>query len=378
MTDTALGVYVHFPYCVKKCPYCDFATQVVDEIPHEAYADRVIEELGQRRPNGAGRKLTSVYFGGGTPSLWAPPAFTRVLEAILEAFEHDTPEITVEANPGLSESSTLSALREAGANRVSFGTQSFHQESLDALGRWHQEEDSFSAVERARAAGFDRVSLDLIYAVPGQTPKRARDDIRALVSTAPDHVSAYCLTLDAKVPMAVDVAAGRVRLPPENDAVQIEDAVLEELAAAGFARYEISNHGRHDDVALHNNLYWTGGEYLALGASASGFLRTGPTGVRYTNVANAQRYLSAGDPTNRREELDAQTLLVERMFCGLRLVAGVDLEEVSAWSGLDAQARHGAVLDELVDEDLVVRHGSRVRPTARGLRFHNEVALRFF
>ena len=212
MTDTALGVYVHFPYCVKKCPYCDFATQVVDEIPHEAYADRVIEELGQRRPNGAGRKLTSVYFGGGTPSLWAPPEFTRVLEAILEAFEHDTPEITVEANPGLSESSTLSALREAGANRVSFGTQSFHQESLDALGRWHQEEDSFSAVERARAAGFDRVSLDLIYAVPGQTPKRARDDIRALVSTAPDHVSAYCLTLDAKVPMAVDVAAGRVRL----------------------------------------------------------------------------------------------------------------------------------------------------------------------
>ncbi len=379
-----LGVYVHFPYCLARCPYCDFASQVAETIPHEAYADAILAELDLRLEGGWPRgPVGTIYLGGGTPSLWAPRAVARLLRGLHERLEMlPDPEITLEANPGASESGTLAALREAGVNRISFGTQSTLPRVLETLGRWHRAEESLSAVERARAAGLSRVSLDLIYAVPGQTPKEAARDARALCATGPGHVSAYALTLEANVPMAVEVAEGRVRLPDEATAVAIEDAVLEALASAGYARYEISNHARPGEEARHNTLYWTGAPYLGLGVSAAGYRPlTGGRAERTTNARTAERYLShlrAGRlPHAQRETLEPRTVLGERLFLGLRLSRGVDLSALADTTGLDPWALFGPALERFEAQGLLVREGSRVRPTDLGLRFHDTLALAF-
>ncbi|RMG19370.1 MAG: radical SAM family heme chaperone HemW, partial [Deltaproteobacteria bacterium] len=310
------GVYVHFPWCLARCPYCDFATAVWDEIPHARYAKGVIAELERRlgTQDLSGRTFVSVYFGGGTPSLWEPRWLARVLDAIAARLPLEaTAEITLEANPGQVVEGRLADLRAAGINRVSFGTQSFSDAGLAALGRWHRATDSARAPEVARAAGIENVSVDLIYAFPGQTPEAATEDARRAAATGASHVSTYCLTLEARVPMAREVAAGRVRLPDEEAALAIEAALFSELAAAGFERYEISNHAREGRRAIHNSLYWSGGEYLGLGASASGFLREGAVGRRWRNHPSAAQYLERVerglDPAAEVERLEAETLL---------------------------------------------------------------------
>ncbi|MDF1561635.1 MAG: radical SAM family heme chaperone HemW [Deltaproteobacteria bacterium] len=379
-----LGVYVHFPFCLARCPYCDFASQVAEVIPHRLYADAVIAELDLRLAQGWPEvPVTSIYFGGGTPSLWEPAELGRVIRAVRERRRIlDDAEITLEANPGASESERLAAFREQGVNRVSFGTQSFQPRVLEALGRWHSAEESASAVARARGAGIENVSIDLIYAAAGATPEETVEDVRRAAAAGPDHISAYALTLEAKVPMARAVAAGEVVLPREELAIAIEDALLGALAEAGYWRYEISNHALPGREAVHNTLYWTGHPYLGLGVSASGFRRLPDgSGERTTNARTADRYLEhleAGRlPEASRERLERGTLLGERFFCGLRLHQGVDLDELSSWSGLDAQALHGRTLEKLELRGLVEREGRRIRPTARGLRFHDDISLAF-
>jgi oxygen-independent coproporphyrinogen III oxidase len=390
-----LGLYIHFPYCGRRCPYCDFAVSVVEAIPHRAYADAVLAELRMRLRGGAWseRAVASVYLGGGTPSLWAPAELGRVLDGIAAALPvAGDAEITVEVNPGAAESASLPELFAAGANRVSFGTQSFDPRHLHALGRRHTAEESASAVGRARAAGFENVSIDLIYGVPGQTVEDAARDVACAAATGADHVSAYSLTLHPGVPMEKDARAGRIRLPDEDAADAIETAVVAGLQAAGYPRYEISNYAPTDRRAVHNGGYWVGREYLALGASSHGFrLVSGPAaaepaaasgGLRYHNLSSAERYLATmaegADPTAKSEHLGADTLLQERLFLGLRLTDGVDLSALAAWCGIDPADRYGAVLAGLEAEGLVCREGLRVHPTERGLRFADSVAQRFF
>ncbi len=379
-----LGVYVHFPYCLARCPYCDFASQVAEVIPHEAYADAVIAEIELRFAEGwPEEEVSSIYFGGGTPSLWAPEQLGRVIGAIREKRRiSQRAEITVEANPGASETGHLAELQALGVNRISFGTQSFQPRVLETLGRWHTAEESSTAVARARAAGIENVSIDLIYAAAGATPEEAAEDVRLAVAAKPDHISAYALTLEAKVPMAVAVEKGEVTLPGEEEAVAIERVVLEGLAGAGYHRYEISSHARPGKAAVHNTLYWTGHSYLGLGVSAGGFRRLPDgSGERTTNARTAERYLehlSAGRlPESNRERLERDTLLGERFFCGLRLTEGISLSELSAWSGLAAQALPRRTLESLQLQALIEIEGDRVRPTGRGLRFHNEISLAF-
>ena len=377
------GVYVHFPFCLARCPYCDFATAVWDEIPHGAYARAVRSEIAWQvgAHDLEGRTIVSVYFGGGTPSLWEPRALASVLETLAARLSlASDAEITLEANPGQALEGRLADFAAAGINRISFGTQSFLDAGLEALGRWHRAADSRRATALARKAGIENVSVDLIYAYPGQTPAAAREEGRLATEASPDHVSAYCLTLEARVPMAREVAAGRIRLPTEETSVAIEDALLEVLEAAGYARYEISNYARAGRRARHNSLYWTGGEYLGLGASASGFLRTSDGGMRWRNHPSTERYLAlAGrgeDPTSERERLSSETLLRERLFLGLRMLDGVDLAEVAADTGCAPPAELEQALRHLESMGLIVRRGTRLAPTAQGLRFNDEIARR--
>ncbi len=379
------SVYVHFPYCAAKCPYCDFGVHVVASIPQRAFTDALLVELDRRleREPWPTEPAGSVYLGGGTPSLWDPAELGRFLEGLAARVPVAAgAEVTLEANPGVAESRHLAEARAAGVNRVSFGTQSFQPRVLRALGRWHDATESARAVDRARAAGIDDVSVDLIYGAPGETVAEAAADGRLAAASAPDHVSAYALTLDSGVPLARQVRRGALAVPGDAAVVAQEDALRGALEAAGLARYEVASHARPGHRAVHNTGYWTGATYLALGPSAAGHRLDGDGAAhRYQNhkgVGRWRRALDDGDlPAAFTETLNPETRLAEALLTGLRLVDGVDLDALFRRTGVDPRVRHAGALEGLVAEGLLARDGDRVAPTARGLRFQDTVALRF-
>jgi putative oxygen-independent coproporphyrinogen III oxidase len=387
----AFGVYIHFPYCLSKCPYCDFASRAEAVIPQERYTNAVLRELHERagqfsRPS---REVVSIYFGGGTPSLWDPPQVGRVLAACRELFPVGaSAEVTLEANPGTTDEARFSAFRALGVNRLSIGVQSFADSQLTVLGRKHSAKDALRAVRTARASGFENVSIDLIHGGEGQTVAGAARDAAAAVALGPEHLSAYALTLTGlaeDVPMAKAVRRGDIELPSDEDQASMGEAVRGELARGGYERYEISNYARKGFESVHNTLYWRGVEYVAAGCGACGFLRrrgSEAVGRRYMNDRSPERYLARVEETGlgeaSAEELDAEQHLRERLFTGLRLAEGIDLKLLEDDLGLPVRARYGAVVDRLVREGLASSEGERLRLTDRGLDLHSGVALRFF
>lgn len=378
------GVYVHFPWCLSKCPYCDFASRAAPVIPHERYADGLLAELALRAAEFPPRPATSVFFGGGTPSLWDAAEVARVLAALRAAYPF-TPdaEITLEANPGASDEARFAAFRAAGVNRLSIGAQSFQPEVLTRLGRGHTPDEVGRAVRAARAAGFDNVSIDLIYGAPGHTLERVRDDARRAVELGTDHLSAYALTLvhlAEEVPMARDVALGRVVVPDDDAQADMGEAVREELTKGGFTRYEISNYARPGRESQHNLLYWRGGAYLALGVGASGFAKApdGRGGARYMNKRAPEFWfadIEAGRVSEKdRESIDGPGHFLERLFTGLRLVEGLDLAALDAQCGTTAATLHAAVLERYARDGFATWDGRRIALTAKGLELHTSIA----
>ena len=242
------GVYIHYPYCLSKCPYCDFASRAETVIPQERYTDAVLRELRVRAREFPDREPISIYFGGGTPSLWDPPLFARVLAEVRSLWPvRADAEITLEANPGTTDEARFSAFREAGANRISIGVQSFAPRQLVSLGRKHSPEDAVRAYETARKAGFTNISLDLIHGAEAQTTELAGRDAAAAVDLGPEHISCYALTLVGlaeEVPMARAVRRGELTLPDDEASADMGEAVRAELSRGGYARYEISNYAR--------------------------------------------------------------------------------------------------------------------------------------
>src|SRR5256885_9400033 len=266
-----LGIYIHFPYCLSKCPYCDFASRAEAVIPQERYTEAVLRELRARAPEFAKprREVVSIYFGGGTPSLWDPHQIRRVLAACHELFDvKKGAEVTLEANPGTTDEGRFSAFRTLGVNRLSIGVQSFADSQLQVLGRKHSGSDAERAFHTARAAGFDNVSLDLIHGGSGHTVEGAARDAASAVALGPEHVSAYALTLTGlaeDVPMAKAVRRGEVVLPSDDEQAAMGEAVREEPFHGGDGPLEISNFARKGYEAVHNTLYWRGIEYVAAG-----------------------------------------------------------------------------------------------------------------
>jgi oxygen-independent coproporphyrinogen-3 oxidase len=313
------GVYIHFPYCVQRCPYCDFAIAVRRTIRHDRYRDAVERELAHKVPWFAARRAVSVYFGGGTPSLWRPDCIAAVLRSALAQFPPPPgvePEITVECDPaelsplraGPSAVERLTALRHAGVNRLSLGAQSFSPRQLQALGRRHGPEDIYAAVVAARQAGFRNLSVDLMIGLLDQSVQELDADLRALLSTRPEHVSLYLLTVEPRTPLSAAIRRGAApEIDPDAQAAAYRQ-VCDRLAEAGFAHYEISNFARrdgdHDLRARHNRLYWTGGEYLGLGVGAHSFRRLPPapgdhpagSGQRFANLRGIDPYLAVWAP----------------------------------------------------------------------------------
>jgi putative oxygen-independent coproporphyrinogen III oxidase len=390
------SAYVHFPWCLAKCPYCDFVSYVTPSIDHKAYADAVLRELGRREEEFAApvaetsetaRRLETVFFGGGTPSLWDAVELGRVLSAVRHRLaggtvelERDDVEVTVECNPTSLDEDRARKLLDAGVNRLSIGVQSLREERLRYLGRLHDVAGAKTAVRGALASGMPRVSADLIFGLPGQSPEDARAEALELVDLGITHVSCYQLTIEPGTRFGELARRGRLPLADDGAVADAFLAIDEALGGLGFGHYEISNYARPGEEARHNLGYWRGDEYLGLGCGAYGFLRASGApvrGTRWRNEVDPARYM-AGAPDSL-ETLDAETLLRERIMLGIRLEAGFDLEASARELGVEAwtpdRLRAAAWLE---GRGRLERVGSRLRVPRAAWLFTDDTAARLF
>jgi oxygen-independent coproporphyrinogen-3 oxidase len=361
-----LSVYVHFPWCLRKCPYCDFATSPLEraQIPHQAYADAVLRELAMRAPLLAEKRLGSVFFGGGTPSLWEPAQLGRVLSGIVAAFEQVSPEleVTVECNPSSLDRARAEALIAQGVNRLSVGVQSLDDDELRFLGRLHDRALALRALDAALSA-CERVSADLMFALPGQTEARFLGYVDTLLSLGLRHVSAYALTIEAATPFGAAQRKGLLTQAPDELYAALFASIEARFAAGGLGHYEVSNYAAHGEESRHNVHYWRGESYLGLGAAAVGCLATDGRGRRYRNHPDAPRYMerAASAAVEVFEEaLDAQALIREALMLGLRTEAGVDLAALGARLGVDPRQGREAALKRRLARGDVMSEGARI------------------
>ena len=372
-----LALYVHFPWCVRKCPYCDFNSYTLHgELEEQRYVEALQRDLEAQAPETAGREVISVFLGGGTPSLFSPRAMARLLES---ARRHLTLaadlEVTLEANPGTIERGRFSEYRAVGINRVSLGAQSFDDARLAALGRIHSADETRLAAAELHAAGIDNFNIDLMYGLPGQDAAAALRDLEAALALAPSHLSHYQLTIEAGT-----VFAGHPpTLPDEETSDRMLEACTARLAEAAFAQYEVSAYAAAGRRCRHNLNYWSFGDYLGVGAGAHGKLSLPAAGqvVRTTQMREPRRYLSAPGPeTFTRTAVSPHELPFEFMLNALRLVEGFDIGTFTGRTGLPWESVAGTMV-ALVGEGLIVASGPCYRASPLGLRFLNDVLLRF-
>ncbi len=381
------SLYVHIPYCIRKCPYCAFNSAALGPPPEEQYVEALLNELRRHgaQPSWNGRKISSLYFGGGTPSTFSPGLLLQVLDAADKVFGIAAgAEITVEANPGTISGEGLEALRRGGINRLSLGAQSFHSGLLRALGRIHSADETRKAISLSRAAGFDNLSLDLMYAVPTETLDDLEQDLLEICAHAPEHVSAYCLTIEAGTPFEAKAAAGELLLPDENAALAMMELVQTLLPQKGYEHYEISNYSLPGFHSRHNSSYWNGTDYLGIGAGAHSFSRSaqpGCWGVRWANIENPEAYMkcaaAAQDSAAEQEVLTASQAMCEFFFLGLRRMDGVDLQQFEERFGIAAANVYPGVIERLTADGLLNSEGRRVRLSARGFFVADSVAANF-
>ena len=397
------GVYVHFPWCLAKCPYCDFVSYVTPAIDHTGYADAVLREMDARTPTFEGRTVESVFFGGGTPSLWEPRELGRVLDGVRRQLgAGQRTEVTVECNPTSLDPERARALLDVGVNRLSIGVQSLTDDRLRFLGRLHDAAGARAAVLGALSAGMPRVSADLIFGLPDQSPEEARREALELADLGIAHLSAYQLTIEPGTRFGELARRGRLPLADDGHVADSFLAIDEALGARGFRHYEISNHARAGQEARHNLGYWRGDEYLGLGCGAYGFTREAPpaalastthsgerrvtrpaAGVRWRNEVIPDKYVG-GDAAAAatREPLDGETLLRERIMLGLRVDEGIDLDAIAEDLGVPAwtpeRRRAAAWLAERGRIERSGEGGSRIRIPRSAWLWTDDTAARLF
>ncbi len=377
------GLYIHIPYCLAKCPYCDFNSYAADRWPEADYVAALCAEMKHYagRPEWSCGSIPTIFFGGGTPSLFAPASIAQVLDTVatLWAIESGA-EITLEANPGTLLENMLGGFRAAGVNRMSFGVQSFQSQHLARLGRIHSADEARQAVRWARAAGFDNVSLDLIYALPHQSLDEWRDDLREALALETDHISAYNLTYEEGTPFHAWRGQGRLKQLDEDLELAMFDETQERLANAGYAQYEISNYARPGRACRHNLNYWQYGGYLGVGAGAHSYAPVQPHGERWGNERNPARYMerasSSGAAQAQHEALNPRQAQGEFVFLALRCRDGFDshvFERLFRLSFLQAFPH----VEAFIEEGLVECHERAWRLTQKGLRIADTIFASF-
>ncbi len=383
MDDATVGVYVHVPFCERICPYCDFAVVRAPTLAPEAedrYVEALLRELEARRGAFAGRRLETLYLGGGTPSLFAPGSVARLVAAVRAAFPGPAPqEVTIEANPGSLERERLPGFRAAGVGRISVGIQSFHDPTLRRLGGAHRAEEGRRALRACREAAFEAVSLDLILAAPGQTPELLAADLEEALAFEPDHVSAYELTVEPGTPFALAQRRGQLALPDEEAAVRLLEQAERVLEGAGLRRYEVSSYARPGREAIHNRRYWERRPVLGLGMGAVSSDPPGPGqpyGARRANPRALAAWL-AGEGVEV-EVIGAASARGEAVFLGLREVAGLEAARFAAEFGAPPRAFFAGPIAELVAAGLLRESAAGdLALTARGRLLSDSVFTHF-
>lgn len=371
-----LAVYVHIPFCVRVCGYCDFNTYAGMDATKGSYAGAVVAEIEAWAPDIAGREVTSVAFGGGTPGEMASESLVAIISAVRAAAPlAPDAEISLEANPGTTSGPALRALARAGVNRISFGAQSFDTDELAFLDRVHTPEATAASLYLAREAGIPSVNLDLMYGLPGQAPAAWEATLDHALALDPDHLSLYALTVEPGTPLDGRVACGEVApLDPDDVAAMYETAAAR-LAAAGYRGYELSNWARPGHESRHNRVYWTWGDYLGIGAGAHGFL----DGQRFENVAHPRAYIEAVGRSGRAGASavrpDTATSMSDWISLRLRLVEGFDPAGFAVTFGETLEAAAAPPLNACRAAGLIEDSGGRLRLTPRGRLLHNEVAV---
>ncbi len=385
MAKDAFSLYIHIPYCVSKCPYCDFNSHVVAAIPEQSYADALLRELEHYGNAGdwRGRTAQSIFFGGGTPSTFQPQTIGKLLAWAAATFPIDAGcEITLEANPGTVDSDKFFGYRDAGVNRISVGVQSFQPKLLEFLGRIHSADEARRALETVKRAQFENFSLDLIYANPGQTLADLETDLEIALEIQPPHLSAYNLTFEEGTPFHREHRAGKMTSLGEDEEIAMAELIERKLKRAGLQRYEISNYARPDCHSRHNVNYWRGGDYLGLGAGAHSYLRNadGVTGRRWSNEKNPARYMARVDRTApgvvEHEEIGRARAIGEFLFLGLRLTEGIGTNAFYRRFGKFPWEIYPRIKDWIEGDLLAVKQG-HLRLTKKGLLVANSIFVEF-
>ena len=371
-----LSLYIHIPWCVRKCPYCDFNShQQTETLPVDDYIAALTADLEQDLPLVWGRSVHSVFFGGGTPSLFSPEAIERILEACSARLRFaPNAEITMECNPGTAEHGRFERYLAAGVNRISFGIQSFDDGCLQRLGRIHDSGEAERAVKLAQDAGYANLNLDLMYALPEQTLAMALHDIEHAIALQPAHLSHYQLTLEPNTVFAARPPRG---IPAEDEAWDMQERCIEAMAAAGYAQYEVSAYAQPDRQCAHNLNYWRFGDYLGIGAGAHGKISSGANGTiqRRWKVKNPRDYLANASSDARiggDDPIALENRPFDYMLNALRLVEGFALSDFESRTGLNRSAI-AQELDHAILRGWLEREGDRMLPTELGRRFTNDV-----
>ena len=369
------GLYVHWPFCQSKCPYCDFNSHVAARIDQQQWLAAYLKEIDRLSDETPGRVLSTVFFGGGTPSLMEPDVVARIIERIRARWPiTNDPEITLEANPGSAEASRFSAYRQAGVNRVSMGLQALSDDDLRKLGRLHSADEALRAFDMARAE-FDRVSFDLIYARQDQSVESWRSELSQALTYAVDHLSLYQLTIEDGTPFAARYQRGRLRgLPDEDRAVALFEVTQEICDAAGYPAYEVSNHARPGAESRHNGIYWRGGDYVGIGPGAHGRLTL--NGARFATECPRSpeawlNMLAQGEaPELPRSALSPIEHAQEYLMMSLRLTEGCEITRLEAILGATPDAN---IIRDLQDQGLLRPDPHRLITTDRGRLLLNSV-----
>jgi len=374
MSLPPLSLYIHLPWCERKCPYCDFNSHESSHVPEQAYITALLQDLDADLAMAAGREIQTLFIGGGTPSLFSAEAISRLLAGIGDRLElAPDAEATMEANPGSAEADKFLGFRQAGINRLSLGVQSFQDDKLGALGRVHDSKQARAAIEYASAAGFDSFNIDLMHGLPGQTEADAVYDLETAISFHPPHLSWYQLTIEPNTVFNKRPPT----LPVEDALADIQDRGELLLENQGYAQYEVSAYSRPELQCQHNLNYWSFGDYLALGAGAHGKITTADGSIRrYAKTRAPQDYLQGERYTASKRVLNQSELIGEFMMFALRLNNGFSTQRFEQVTGLSADQLRPKV-QSLADRELLSTDGDNIRATPLGRRFLDSVIAEF-
>ena len=373
MQTKPTSAYVHIPFCTQICYYCDFSKVFIKNQPVDSYLEHLIEEYNSYDI----KKLRTLYIGGGTPTALSACQLAFLLEKLTDKLDLSyLEELTIEANPGDLDQGKIAVLKDSPVNRVSLGVQTFNDRMLKQIGRSHLEKDIYENIANLKKAGFDNISIDLIYALPKQTMEDVKINVAKAIALDIPHMSLYSLILENHTVFMNRMRRGKLPLPKEDLEAEMFDYIIAELEKAGFEHYEISNFSKPGFESRHNLMYWDNAEYYGIGAGASGYV----DGVRYKNHGPIRHYLQAVEAGNARVQEEVLTLkekMEEEMFLGLRKKSGVSKKLFEEKFGLSFEDQYGAVVSELTEQGLLVPDRDIVRMTKQGLFLGDTVAEKF-